>query len=680
MMKTRHLRILVPVLLLSFGVAARADLSLDPTFGGSGIVGLNPSDGFDLGSGIAVQPADQKLVTVGVTQQLNGTDRYSHTLVARFLPDGTLDPSFGTNGTVTLLPGPTMQPGGGAEGVRVALQSDGKIVILGSFNLNDGSDQQLLFMRLDTNGALDPTFGTDGYLILDVPGAAGAFPEALALQTDGSILASGGVSDGPAYVLRLTSAGALDPSFDGDGVALITNPVDAEEAMSLNSLAILPGGEILAAGGGPDVVLVNLTAAGVLGTGLGGDGIATINVSSGFGVSSFDVAFSLAVLSDGKLLVSGVTVANLSVGNGNALLLRANADGSLDTTFGFEGLAPLADESTQDRALDLAVLSGGDIVVAGTGIKPTQVSAGGKFAVPLAGEFAPTVVSDLVLQADGAVAGAGRQTVTGADTELVALRLLGTPIVEPDLTPDPFSFDPQTNVETQKLIFSNPVTITGIEGPVPISISGGTGEAGGVGYGIGCGDISTYTSEPGLINPNETVCIALATPATSLTDVTATLKVGLVTGDFTVTTGSGTPEPFSFPTKTEVRLQTLVQSEPVRITGITVGVPICIESAETPGQCAGPLEEVVSQYSINCTGTFTAAAGRIQPDETVCVRHFASSLLNDTVTTTLLVGGVAGSFSSVTQTGGPLPGASAMDGWMLLLLPGVAAWRRRRSG
>lgn len=679
MMMTRHLRILVPVLLLSLGTAARADLSLDSTFAGSGIAVLNPADGFDLGSGIAVQPADQKLVTVGLTQQLSGADRYSYALAARFLPDGTLDPSFGTGGTVTLLPGPTVQPGGGAEAVRVALQDDGRIVVLGTFDLNDGGDQQLLFLRLEADGSLDPTFGTGGFLILDVPGAAGAFPEALAIQTDGAILASGGVPNGPAYVLRLTSAGALDASFDGDGVALIDNPVSEGEAMSLNALGFLPGGEIVAAGGGPDVVLVNLTADGALGAGFGGDGIATINVSSGFGVSSFDVAFGLVVQGDGRLLVSGVTVANLNIGNGNALLLRTNPDGSLDTTFGFDGYAPIADEGSQERALDLAVLAGGDVVVAGTGIKPTQVSAGGRFAVPLAAEFAPTVVSDLALQADGAVVGTGRQTAAGADTALVALRLLGTPLVEPDLTPDPFSFESQTNVETAKLIFSNPATITGIGGPVPISISGGTGEAGGVGYGIGCGDISTYTSEPGLINPGETVCIALATPAASLETVTATLRVGTVTGDFAVTTGQATADPFSFPTRTGVLLQSVVVSDPATITGITVGVPVCIESTETPGQCAGLLEDAVSQYSINCTGQYTIAVGRIEPGDTVCVRHRAGTVLNETVTTTLLVGGVAGSFSSVTQTGGPLPGASAMDLWVGLLLPGLAAWRRRAA-
>jgi len=679
-MKTRCLQILVSVLWLAWGAGARADLTLDASFAGDGIATVNPGPGFDLGSGIAVQPADQKLVTVGLTQQTSGLDTFSNVLVARFLPDGSLDPAFGTGGTVTLLPGPTVQPGGGAEGVRVALQGDGSIVVLGTFNLNDGSDQQLLFLRLDATGALDPTFGTGGFLILDVPGAAGAFPEAVAIQSDGAILASGGVPNGPAYVLRLTSAGGLDSTFDGDGVALITNPVDPGTAMSMNALALLPGGEILAAGGGPDVVLINLTAGGVLGTGLGGDGIATINVSSGFGESSFDVAFALAVLGDGRLLVSGVTVASLGLGNGNALLLRANADGSLDTSFGFDGFAPIADASTQDRALGLALLPSGDSVVAGTGIKPTQVSAGGKVALPLAGEFAPSVVAGLASQANGAVVGTGRQTVAGADTELVALRLTGTPLVEPDLTPDPFSFASQTNVETEELVFSNPVTITGIEGPVPISISGGTGEAGGIGYGIGCGDISTYTSAPGLINPNETVCIALATPAESLTTVTATLRVGTVNGDFTVTTGSVTPDAFSFPGRTEVIMQSVVVSDAIAITGLTTGAPICIGSLETPGECAGLLEDVVSQYSINCTGEFTAVAGRIEPGDTVCVRHRAASVLDAPTTTTLLIGGVEGTFTSVTQTGEPLPGASAMDGVALLVLPGLAAWRRRRRG
>lgn len=70
----------------------------------------------------------------------------------RYNPDGTLDTAFGENGKVTT--------GDSNVAAALALQTDGKIVVAGSFN--DGANNEFLLLRYDPDGGLDPTFGIDG--------------------------------------------------------------------------------------------------------------------------------------------------------------------------------------------------------------------------------------------------------------------------------------------------------------------------------------------------------------------------------------------------------------------------------------------------------------------------------------------------------------------------------------
>ncbi|MFO1465108.1 MAG: VWA domain-containing protein [Steroidobacteraceae bacterium] len=96
-----------------------------------------------------------------------------------------------------------------------------------------------------------------------------------------------------------------------------------------------------------------------------------------------------------------------------------------------------------------------------------------------------------------------------------------------DMTPDPFSFVSKTNVETATTINADPVTITGIEAPVAISISGG-------GYSVAC--TGNYTSAAGSISNGQTLCVRHTSDAAYATDHVTTVTVGGVTGTFTSTT------------------------------------------------------------------------------------------------------------------------------------------------
>jgi len=229
-----------------------------------------------------------------------------------------------------------------------------------------------------------------------------------------------------------------------------------------------------------------------------------------------------------------------------------------------------------------------------------------------------------------------------------------------DTTPNAFSFDAQTGVTPGTQVTSNTVTLSGTNVPVPISVSAG-GE-----YSIGC--TSTFTAAAGNINPGESVCVRQTASADPLTQTDATLTISGVAATFSVTTADvipvTTPEPFQFVDQPNVPLDTVITSEPVTITGITVPVPITVQNGT---------------YSIGCTDTFTAAPGTISPGETVCVQQTSASTSRTAVTTILSVGdpAVSDAFSSGTGGGG---GSSSMDGLMTGVLGLLGLARLRRKG
>jgi uncharacterized delta-60 repeat protein len=185
---------------------------LDPSFGSGGVVTGSESSI----SALAVQP-DGKSVTAGTGR--------GGLLLARYLPDGAPDPSFGEGGSVV-----TKVPDSSFISVAaVALQPDGKIVVAGYAFLPE--DSVFLLARFNANGSLDGSFGTDGMTTTVVPVTAhpqdpgGAQADALALLPDRRILVGGSVSwtEGPDQALRSVPAlaryepdGSLDTTF-GDG-------------------------------------------------------------------------------------------------------------------------------------------------------------------------------------------------------------------------------------------------------------------------------------------------------------------------------------------------------------------------------------------------------------------------------------------------------------------------------
>ena len=269
---------------------------------------------------------------------------------------GDLDPDFGTAGLVRADLG-----GGNNESFAMAIQSDGKIVVVGYIA---GGSSDFVVRRYETDGDLDPTFGTDGMVVTDFSSGDEA-ALGVAIQSDGKIIVVGytAVANSQDFaVARYETDGDLDPTFSSDGK--VTTDIDSKYN-SASALAIQANGEILVAGtsstGGAGVIftLVRYTTTGSVDT----------SVTTSFGASP-SIATSIAIQSSGKIIVGG------SVGTDFALA-RYKSDLTLDETFGTGGLTTPGISNTEARINSIALQSTGEIVAAGYG----QISGVYKFVL-----------------------------------------------------------------------------------------------------------------------------------------------------------------------------------------------------------------------------------------------------------------------------------------------------------
>jgi uncharacterized delta-60 repeat protein/uncharacterized repeat protein (TIGR01451 family) len=212
--------------------------ALDPSFGGGrGFVTLDVGDGDAAVRSMERQP-DGKLLVAGTTDGGGGGGGG----VARFLPDGTSDIGFSTDGIARLgVPAAIVED--------VAVQSDGKVVAVGSIESGTATGDSFV-ARFRPGGARDPGFGTDGVARRSLD-AAGDGLTGVGLAAGGAIVA-GGIARGagPSIVLtRLTGGDSSDPALAmtagslGDLVTFTitaTNP-GADPAQDVKVMVAPPG-------------------------------------------------------------------------------------------------------------------------------------------------------------------------------------------------------------------------------------------------------------------------------------------------------------------------------------------------------------------------------------------------------------------------------------------------------
>jgi uncharacterized delta-60 repeat protein len=346
----------VLVALLAGPTAALAATNpFDPTFGHRGVVVTNQANGVVLD---LAEDHRGRVVAAGIGG--------SGLLLARYLADGSLDPSFGRSiAQERLTPSPGIVSSEAAEGgaFGVAIQADGKIVAAGPEYLERGFGPGGGFMivRYLPNGRPDLAFGKKGRVPTRFGLKAGG-ARALAIQRDGRIIVGGReeTSDHQAVglVIRYLPNGALDRGFGSGG---ILDPVRGDrDVTGVSDVRTLADGSVLVAGSiDARLFVAKLRPDGRPDPRFGsGDGRVTATISRHRPCDACPNIQSLAVTPGGGLVLA----ASLS---GNSGVFRFDAAGHRLHRFGTDGLVRLRRMSYFGAARDVTLTADGRILVVG---------------------------------------------------------------------------------------------------------------------------------------------------------------------------------------------------------------------------------------------------------------------------------------------------------------------------
>ena len=394
----------VTLLIVTASAAGQAG-RLDSTFGNGGIATqqtvVTQNTNFYAVGAVAIQ-SDGKIVVAG---GVPGSNSFTVPAVLRFLSNGGLDPTFGTNGIFVL-------PNSFGSYAELAIQLDGK-VLLGT---NTGGPNAEVD-RLTSTGQLDASFGSGGRVSFQDSELFG-----MALQTDGRILAAMlSFLGGPSQVARLLSNGSTDTSFGRSGFAVPPG--------GPGPLEVLSNGDILVFGG----LISRLTSSGAMDT--------------TFGVNAQLLAPTSghAEAANGDILVAGTLAADPTVPTAGLSAFAYHSVGIGDPAFGHNGGVLTAFPGFPEvSAVGMGLESTGDIVELGTvatrtmgafglvrytplGQLDTSFGTGGKVTTSF-GNGTTTAASAIAIQSDDKIVVAGTVTTVllhgEFNTALVVARYL----------------------------------------------------------------------------------------------------------------------------------------------------------------------------------------------------------------------------------------------------------------
>jgi uncharacterized delta-60 repeat protein len=389
------------LLSLLAGLVLAAAGDLDPRFGNTG---LGPGKafaelrGYDEASAVAIQ-SDGYIVVAGTAAPGGGQPGVF--ALARFVPDGTLDPSFGSGGKVTTPIGER------AQLRAMKIQPDGKIVVAGY--TETGFQENFAVLRYRRDGSLDPEFGGGGAVLTDF-GTPLDKANALAIQPDGKIVAAG-TAGGRFALARYEPDGTLDVSF-GYGGQLRLDDFAAPEGYGSGSpsgpaswtgaraVAIEPDGKIVMVGAVPtdpyrlNFGVIRVTPGGALDPSFGEAG----KVITSFDGERGDGAYAVAIQPDWRIVVGGIMGGTAEAPHDNLYALaRYNVDGSLDTSFASNGMVSASvapPGGGGDDLYALALHTNGKIVAAGMSFTPTGATQFGVARFNLNGSLDTTFSGD----------------------------------------------------------------------------------------------------------------------------------------------------------------------------------------------------------------------------------------------------------------------------------------------
>ena len=248
--------------------------------------------------------------------------------IERYNADGTVDNSYSTSGWPMYI-------------FDLGVQSDGKIVAVGRFQ-NVNFDYGMA--RYNSDGTLDVDFGTNGTVLID-PSANSDWGKSINILSDGKLLLQGAtfVTDSDeTYLIKLKSNGSLESSFANDGLLKIDNIGESNFTTRTHEL---PDGKLIIVGSAlfgtaERVFILKLNADGTRDVNFGDNGVVihnTYDTDNGGFLLNQNTNNSI-VLPNGKILVNGILDKPSTVAEKSFAVRQYNSDGSIDESFGVNGL------------------------------------------------------------------------------------------------------------------------------------------------------------------------------------------------------------------------------------------------------------------------------------------------------------------------------------------------------
>jgi uncharacterized delta-60 repeat protein len=334
--------VIFSILMPIFVRDARAEIDrLDTTFNSVGYATHNGAAGgvgTDRGNSIAIQP-DGKYVIAGNSRNAAANDDMA---IWRYNSDGSLDTTFNSVGYAVH----NSAAGGNSHdlGQSISIQSDGKYVVAG-YSRNVAANNDMVIWRYNTNGSLDTTFNSVGYVVHN--NAAGGnshdLGQSISIQSDGKYVVAGysrnvAANDDMA-IWRYNTDGTLDTTFNSVGYATHHNAAGGNGSDVGSLIAIQSDGKYvitgysLSAATNTDMVIWRYNSDGSLDTTFNSVGYAVH--AGAAGGSAADAGNSIAVQAEGKYVVTGYSTN--AAADQDMVIWRYNTDGSLDTTFNSVG-------------------------------------------------------------------------------------------------------------------------------------------------------------------------------------------------------------------------------------------------------------------------------------------------------------------------------------------------------
>lgn len=347
-----------------FFLSAQIPGTLYQGFGANGIVLTDfESGGDDDNNAQASVMQDDNKIILGGTTYMNGA---SNIMIVRYHSHGVVDDGFGYNGIKVI------NYGGSSEYLTdIAVQPDGKIVAVGYSNTFSKTEVQtkMIALRLNEDGSLDNTFSSDGVTVIDYGSSINAWGTSLAILDDGKIIISGFIEDSPfTYVhtamCRLSSTGSLDNTFGVNGLLThdLLNFWCFTDEMIIQNDRIILGGVYFSPDFDRFATVSRYYLDGSIDTDFGDGGSSTLHLQGDQGIA-FGSNIGMSLAPDGKILFTSKVIPG--TGKSDFALLRFNADGGIDNSFGINGIV-INELEGNSYGTDVIVQANGKIIACGS--------------------------------------------------------------------------------------------------------------------------------------------------------------------------------------------------------------------------------------------------------------------------------------------------------------------------